>query len=305
MRFNISAGYTRLYRTIWKNKALDEPGKPFTKRDAFLYLVNCKASGQDDPTAGLKRGEFKASQRELSRAWSWSRASVRRFLELLENEKMISSRTRINIEKPNAMAHLAAHFEAHFIICNYSTYNPDRPTNRPTNRPTLKNRINKDIKRELETSLPAESRNAPELPLISEPPPPPAPAGPDPGRLASVDAYRLAEKLRQAITKRDPGARAAKLTEATSWAPDIDKLLRLDGRTADQVDKVIEWAQSPGCFWGPNILSGRTLREKFDVLIGQMTRDKNGRTLSDGDRLGHSKKTFHPDEFFGGDKIIR
>jgi hypothetical protein len=36
---------------------------------------------------------------------------------------------------------------------------------------------------------------------------------------------------------------------------------------------VIDWCQSPGGFWGPNILSGRKLREEFDTLSGQMSRE--------------------------------
>lgn len=55
------------------------------------------------------------------------------------------------------------------------------------------------------------------------------------------------------------------------WAADIDKLIRLDKRTPDEIRRVIVWSQSPGCFWVSNILSGAKLREKFSQLIGQVS----------------------------------
>ena len=50
------------------------------------------------------------------------------------------------------------------------------------------------------------------------------------------------------------------------WAADIEKIIRLDGRTAEDIRRVILWCQAPGCFWVPNILSGAKLREKFPTL---------------------------------------
>jgi hypothetical protein len=58
------------------------------------------------------------------------------------------------------------------------------------------------------------------------------------------------------------------------WAKDIDKILRLDHRTAEEVRAVIVWCQTPGCFWVANILSGAKLREKFPTLLLQSTKDK-------------------------------
>jgi len=57
------------------------------------------------------------------------------------------------------------------------------------------------------------------------------------------------------------------------WASDIDKLIRLDKRTPDEIRRVILWCQSPGCFWVSNILSGAKLREKFPQLIANVAKD--------------------------------
>ncbi len=88
----------------------------------------------------------------------------------------------------------------------------------------------------------------------------------------SAESVRLSELLCTAIARRDPHSKAAKLPDQTRWARDIDKILTIDGRRAKDVEAVIQWCQSDGCFWGPNILSGRKLREKFDTLFGQMHR---------------------------------
>jgi hypothetical protein len=92
-------------------------------------------------------------------------------------------------------------------------------------------------------------------------------------------------QLRAAIQVRDPNAKAAKLPDLSHWARDIDKILRLDGRRIEDCEAVIAWCQKDP-FWGPNILSGRSLREKFDTLYGQMKRGENeiSRGSGPGDR---------------------
>ncbi len=91
----------------------------------------------------------------------------------------------------------------------------------------------------------------------------------------STAAINLAGQLRDAVRVRDPKARAARTEDLTGWARDIDLLLRIDQRSPDEIRRVISWCQLPGGFWGPNILSGRKLREKFDTLSGQMMRENS------------------------------
>lgn len=62
------------------------------------------------------------------------------------------------------------------------------------------------------------------------------------------------------------------------WATDIEKLIRIDNRTPEEIRAVILWAQAPGCFWAPNILSGAKLREKFPTLITQASRSRQNST---------------------------
>ena len=97
-----------------------------------------------------------------------------------------------------------------------------------------------------------------------------------PRKIPSPQAVELARKLREAIAARDPRASAARKDQTSTWAQDIDKLLTVDNRKPDEVAEAIVWSQKSFSFWGPLVLSGRKLREKFDTIAGQMNRDRNG-----------------------------
>jgi hypothetical protein len=56
-----------------------------------------------------------------------------------------------------------------------------------------------------------------------------------------------------------------------AWAVDIERLIRLDGKSPPAIEAVIIWSQKDG-FWHRNILSGQKLREKFDRLEMDMTK---------------------------------
>ena len=59
------------------------------------------------------------------------------------------------------------------------------------------------------------------------------------------------------------------------WAVHVDRLRRLDGRSEDEIRRVIRFATTDS-FWQTNILSTKTLREKFDTLYAQMWRKSPG-----------------------------
>ncbi len=53
----------------------------------------------------------------------------------------------------------------------------------------------------------------------------------------------------------------------SSWDKDIDRAIRLDKRTEDQLIGCIDYIYTgKGDFWIPNIMSGKKLREKFDTI---------------------------------------
>ena len=116
-------GYTCLYRKVWSNAILAEPGKRFSRLEAWLYITNVLAAGKDDEPAGLKRGEFVVSVRQLADCFNWSRGSMLRFIEILIQNSMIMR-----------VGHSVGQKAGHFIVCNYETYNSHRYTERNTDR---------------------------------------------------------------------------------------------------------------------------------------------------------------------------
>lgn len=59
------------------------------------------------------------------------------------------------------------------------------------------------------------------------------------------------------------------------WAKDIDKAIRIDNRSKEELINCINWVYTKqGEFWQRNILSGNKLRQKFDTMNMQATKTK-------------------------------
>ncbi len=119
----MNRGYTLLWRKIWTNPLLCEPGRKFCRLEAWLYITNFLAAGKDDESAGLKRGEFVVSVRYLARCLGWSHGMAQRFLDLLIENSMISRVVRETVRP-------AVQEAGHFIVSNYETYNQARYADR-------------------------------------------------------------------------------------------------------------------------------------------------------------------------------
>lgn len=76
-------------------------------------------------------------------------------------------------------------------------------------------------------------------------------------------ARALAMQLRDRILQNNPKARVPK--NLTEWALEIDRMMRLDGRSVEEVRDIINWCQKDE-FWHRNILSAGKLRKQFDKL---------------------------------------
>lgn len=74
--------------------------------------------------------------------------------------------------------------------------------------------------------------------------------------------YRLSNLLLKEIQKNNPNQKKPNLQ---TWSADIDKMVRLDNRTPDDIKEIIIWAQNDD-FWRSNILSTAKLRKKYDAL---------------------------------------
>lgn len=57
------------------------------------------------------------------------------------------------------------------------------------------------------------------------------------------------------------------------WCSSFDRLMRIDGRTVDEIRQVMQWVYQDE-FWCTNIRSPEKLREKWDTVYLQMQRGK-------------------------------
>jgi hypothetical protein len=89
---------------------------------------------------------------------------------------------------------------------------------------------------------------------------------------------KISQYLFEQIKKNDP---KAKQPDFQKWAIYIDKLMRIDKRTKDEIGKVLQWIQTykgtNGFTWKANILSTKKLHEKFTTLWTQMNEGTNGK----------------------------
>ena len=67
------------------------------------------------------------------------------------------------------------------------------------------------------------------------------------------------------------GCKSPNITE--KWVHDMDKIMRLVGRTSQQVEACIRWSQEND-FWKANILSPGKLRAKYDTMRLQAQRER-------------------------------
>jgi len=106
------------------------------------------------------------------------------------------------------------------------------------------------------------------------------------------DQLRLSDLLLTLILQRNPNFQRGKLKRKggrerllQSWAVHLDRLMRIDDRSAEHTEKVIRWCQADD-FWQNNILSTSKLRERFDQLELKMQGPKNGQSKAKYDDDG-------------------
>jgi len=80
----------------------------------------------------------------------------------------------------------------------------------------------------------------------------------------SIDTQNLCSQLAAWIVAN--GGRKPNITK--TWLGDMDKLIRLDHATPQQIETIIDWCQQD-TFWHTNILSPKKLRKQWDTLVMQ------------------------------------
>lgn len=95
------------------------------------------------------------------------------------------------------------------------------------------------------------------------------------------EEYKLAEYLYKAILKND---KKYKKPNLDNWAVYIDRLIRLDNRSVEEIKRVIDFATNDD-FWKANILSTKKLRKHFSKLLIQMKNKPKRNYYKQGPRL--------------------
>ncbi len=83
----------------------------------------------------------------------------------------------------------------------------------------------------------------------------------------SLSSSQISKYLLEKIKTINPSFKQPNLK---IWVKDIDLAIRVDGRTAGELEQCIEWIYSPaGAFWQQIVLSGAKLRKNFDTMFIQ------------------------------------
>ncbi len=97
---------------------------------------------------------------------------------------------------------------------------------------------------------------------------------------SNSDELRLSQLLLDKILERKGnftgGQKSRREGTVRRWAVDIERLVRIDKRTPEQVEAVICWCQKDD-FWQRQVLSGKNLRKHIDKLEDAM-RASNSKT---------------------------
>jgi hypothetical protein len=112
----------------------------------------------------------------------------------------------------------------------------------------------------------------------------------------SSEHIRLAEKLKGSILSNNPNAKTPE--DLSKWAADFEKMMRIDKRTEQQIETVMEFSQKDQ-FWKSNILSAGKLREQFDKLWLQKDKQRPGYS-NKPPQAGNFTQREHDSNYFEG-----
>ena len=94
------------------------------------------------------------------------------------------------------------------------------------------------------------------------------------------EAKDIAQYLLESIIEYDPTHKYANNSPSiNSWVLDIERAMRLDGRTKEQLEFIIDYIYKVNGkhshFWAGNVESGKKLRKHFDKIKSQIKQDMN------------------------------
>lgn len=106
---------------------------------------------------------------------------------------------------------------------------------------------------------------------------------------SEIAARHVANHLHRRLIEEIP---EASTENPEKWIVDIERAIRIDGRSEPELLAIIDWMHTGDKFWVANIQSGKKLRLKYSTMAGQMRRPKP-----------NQKTTRRPGEF-SSDRVI-
>jgi hypothetical protein len=256
------SGYISVYRKIKEHWIWDEKRK-FSEFEAWIDLLMF-ARWDEEPDSvkvgqtiyTVNRGEQIRSMKTLSSTWNWNISKVRRFLSLLQKENMIRIKTDTQTTQ--------------ITICNYDTYQNSRISNE---HQMNNKRISNEFQMNTEEEYNKDNKENKKSIIV----------GNDSDESFSDEAIKLAEFLYESIISWDSNHKYANSKPSLkSWARDIDKAIRIDGRDATSLKRMIHFLftsnNKVAIFWSSNIQSGSKLRKHYDTIKNQAITAKEQKT---------------------------
>ena len=181
----------------------------------------------------IKDGQFLAGRKELSKETGIPETTIETILSFFEKEGQIRQQKTTKFRIITVL-----NWKQYQVEKEFGQQTDNRRTTDGQQSDTNKNKEN--IEKEKKTTFPE---------ISSE--------------------YQLSLHLFNGIRSNDPKAKEPNFQK---WACEIDKLIRIDKRTPDEIARVIDFSQTDD-FWKSNILSTSTLRRQFPKLL---LKAKNG-----------------------------
>ncbi len=247
-----NGGWIKLHRKLKGNFLWKEP-RTFSKAEAWIdilfearYLHDHHEVVIRSKTLYCHYGETLKSIETWAGRWQWNRSAVWRFLKQLAQCGMV-------ITKNEGVTMCVT-------VCNYETYQGYgyNETVFETVSETVNPLENKGLAEDSETVSETVFEHRRRRNIKKE---------------RNSSEYRLSKLLLDCIVERKAnfteGQEPRRKGTIQKWAVDIERLIRIDKRTPEQVEAVIRWCQQDS-FWQRQVLSGKNLRKHIDKLEDAM-----------------------------------
>lgn len=224
-------------------------GEPFTRGQAWIDLFGLAQYAKGffrirGIRVEVERGQLAYSQLTLAKRWHWSRNKVRRYLIELEKDGDIEQQNN----EVTTLITIVNYDEWQLNDTTNDTTERQQKDNRRTTEGTHNNKINNINKINNVLSSIEEIEKVRKEEKLFE--------------IESLE-MELVNLLCEEMRKNNP---KVKLPNLQKWAGDVDKMMRIDSRSEEEIKFLILWSQQDS-FWKANILSMGKLREKFDQLM--------------------------------------